>query len=147
MPYGPSRCSITAEAPWRFDRLKLGEIEFDNRPQGLRERTILLIVRQRVQPCGIFRLQLHVGGDGVVPALDMAAAVDRTANANKRRIGHSRGAIACLTFGAGHGCFTDRLRRHGSTPWHSVMGVRCHEAALNRWTERLRRAVLGPARK
>ena len=46
MPYGPSRCSITPEAPWRLDRLKLGKIEFNNRPQGLGERTVLL-VRQR----------------------------------------------------------------------------------------------------
>src|ERR1700676_2565203 len=42
MPHGRSRCSITAEAPWRLDRLKFGEIEFNNRPQGLGERTVLL---------------------------------------------------------------------------------------------------------
>jgi hypothetical protein len=55
MPYGPSRCSITAEAARRFDRLKLGEIEFDNRSQGVGEITVLLIVRQRVQPSGMLR--------------------------------------------------------------------------------------------
>src|ERR1700733_4607827 len=37
--------SITAEAAWRLDRLKLGQIEFDNRPQGIGERTVLLVVR------------------------------------------------------------------------------------------------------
>jgi hypothetical protein len=29
------RCSIPAEAARRFDGLELGEIEIDNRPQGL----------------------------------------------------------------------------------------------------------------
>jgi hypothetical protein len=41
----PSRLAIslfsTAEAPRRFDRLKLGQIEFDNRPQGFGEPHIL----------------------------------------------------------------------------------------------------------
>jgi hypothetical protein len=31
MLVGPSGWSITAETAWRFDRLKLGEIEIDNR--------------------------------------------------------------------------------------------------------------------
>jgi hypothetical protein len=69
---GVSRCSITAEAALRLDRLKLGEIEFDNRPQGIGERAVLLIVRQCVQLRG---LRLHGRGDGVVPALDPAASV------------------------------------------------------------------------
>jgi hypothetical protein len=74
MPYGPSRCAITSEAPWRLDRLKLGEIEFNNRSQGLGERTVLLVVRQRVQPAGILGPQLHGRGDGIVPPLAMRAA-------------------------------------------------------------------------
>src|SRR5450432_2457396 len=107
MPYGPSRCSITAEATWRLDRLKLGEIEFDNRPQCLGERTVLLIVRQGVQPAGILGLQLDGRGDGVVPSLDPGAPVGGAACANHRCASRVRGAITCLTFGAGHGCFTD----------------------------------------
>src|SRR4249919_4228480 len=55
---GPSRCSVSAEAAWRLERLELGQIEFDNRPQGFRERTVLLVVRQRDQPVGVFDLQL-----------------------------------------------------------------------------------------
>ena len=75
MPHGPSHCSITSEAPWRFDRLKLGQIEFNNRAQRLGERTFLLIVRQRLQPAGILGLQLHGRGDGIVPSLDPGAPV------------------------------------------------------------------------
>lgn len=44
MPYGPSHCSITSEAPGRLDRPSLGEIEFNNRPQGLGERTVSLVL-------------------------------------------------------------------------------------------------------
>jgi hypothetical protein len=36
MPHGPSGCSFTAEAARRFNRLELGQVEFDNCPQGLR---------------------------------------------------------------------------------------------------------------
>jgi hypothetical protein len=56
MPSGPSRCSITTEAPRRFDRLEFGEIEFDNRAQRVGERTVLLVVGQRVQPAGVLDL-------------------------------------------------------------------------------------------
>ena len=82
MPYGPSRCSITPEAPWRLDRLKLGKIEFNNRPQGVGERTVLLVVRQR--PASRHSgLQLHGRGDGVVPPLDPGAPVGEAACADK----------------------------------------------------------------
>ena len=56
MPSGPSRWSITTEAPRRFSRLEFGEIEFDNRAQRVGERTVLLVVGQRVQPAGILDL-------------------------------------------------------------------------------------------
>src|SRR5271163_1212359 len=52
MPHGPSRCSITPEAPRLLDRLEFGEIEFDNRPQSVGEHTVVLVVRQRFQPAG-----------------------------------------------------------------------------------------------
>jgi hypothetical protein len=74
MPDGPSSCSITPKTSWRFDRLEFGEIEFDNCPQGLGKRTVLLVFRQRVQPAGILGLQLDGHGDGVVPPLDPGAA-------------------------------------------------------------------------
>jgi hypothetical protein len=105
MPYGPSHCSITPEAPRRLDRLEFGEIEFDNRPQSVGERTVLLVVRQRFQPTGVFGLQLHGGGDRVVSALDPAG---RAADANDWCTSRVCGAIACLTFGAGHGLFIDQ---------------------------------------
>ena len=107
MPYGPSRCSITPEAPWRIDRLKLGEIEFNNRPQGLGERAVLLVIRQRVQPAGIFGLQLHGRGDGVVPPLDPGAPVGGAACADNGCASGVRGTIARLTFGAGQSSLTD----------------------------------------
>jgi hypothetical protein len=75
-------CSITAEAPWRFDRLEFGEIELDNRAQRVGERTVLLVVRQRVQPAGILGLQLRGSGDGVVPPPDPGAPIGGTACAN-----------------------------------------------------------------
>src|SRR6202021_1375427 len=116
MSYGPSHCSITSEAPGRLDRLKLGKIEFTNHPQGLGERTVLLIVRQRIQPACILGLQLRGRGDGVVPPLDPGAPVGGAACANHRCACRVRGAIACLAFGASHGCFTDLNTTHGSTP-------------------------------
>src|SRR5258708_1815571 len=116
MPYGPSRCSITAEAPWRLDRLKLGEIEFNDRSQGLFERTVLLVVRQRVQPAGILGLQFHDRGDGIVPPLDPGAAVDGAARANHRCAHRACSAITCPALGASHGLFIDRWTGHGSTP-------------------------------
>ena len=75
MSSGPSFCSIAAEARWRFDRLEFGEIEFDNRPQGLGRGTTLLIVGQRIQPGAILGLQFKKPGDGVIPSLDSAASV------------------------------------------------------------------------
>jgi hypothetical protein len=47
-------------------------------------------------------------GDGVIPALDPASPIDRAPDADDRCACRSRGAIARLTFGAGHGRFTDR---------------------------------------
>src|SRR5580698_9543894 len=108
MPVGPSRCSVTAEPAWRFDRLDLGEIEIDNHPQGLGRRAVTLIVRQSVKPGGVFRLQVGERGDCVTPALDPATAIDRTAEANDRCAADPRGTVARLTFGAGHGGITDR---------------------------------------
>lgn len=113
MPFGSSGCSITAEASGWFDRLKLGEIEIDNCPQGLRERTVLLIVRQPVQPCAILGLEIHRRGDGVVSALDSAATVGGATEPNDRHAIAMRGAVACLPFGPGHGGFTDRFAGHG----------------------------------
>jgi hypothetical protein len=120
MAHGPSHCSITPEAPWRFNRLEFGQIEFDNRPQGVGERTVLLVVWQRVQPVGIFSLQLHGRGDCVVPALDPGAPIDGAACVDNRCASRVRGAISRLTFGAGHRCFSDRWARHGLVPFHGV---------------------------
>src|SRR5208283_4355206 len=98
MPVRPSRCSITAETAWRFDRLKLAEIKLDNRLQGLGHSAVLLVVRQRFQPGGILSLQLRQRGDRVIPALDPASPVGRAADANDRRAAHPCGAVARLTF-------------------------------------------------
>src|SRR5277367_3537334 len=116
MPAGPSRCSITAKATWRFNRLKLREIELDDGSYGLGHRAVLLIGGQCVQPCRILLLEVREAGDCVVPALDPAAPVDRTADANDRLAIRVHGTVARLTFGAGHGRVTDRWTGHGSTP-------------------------------
>src|SRR5277367_4741149 len=120
MPAGPSRCSITAKATWRFNRLKLREIELDDGSYGLGHRAVLLIGGQCVQPCRILFLEEREAGDCVVPALDPAAPVDRTADANDRCAICVHGTVARLTLGAGHRCVTDRWTRHGSTPKRHV---------------------------
>src|SRR5271163_3793018 len=125
LPVRPCRCSITAETTRWFDRQKLGKIEFDDRPQGLRRGAVLLIVRQRIQPAAILHLEFRERGNRIVPALDPAAPIGRTADANDRRAIGVHGAVACLTFGAGHGYFADQWTGHWPTP--------------KRWTERLRR--------
>jgi hypothetical protein len=72
MPVGPSRCSITAEPARRYDRLQFGEIEIDNRQQGLSCGTVSLVIRQCFQPGTVLYLQARERRDGVVPALDPA---------------------------------------------------------------------------
>src|ERR1700712_4479082 len=124
MPVGPSRCSIAAKAARRFDRLKLRKIEVDDGPQGLGCGIVALIGGQCVQPGGILSLQLRERGDRVIPALDPVAPVGRAADANDRLAICVHGPVACLTFGAGHGCVTDQWTGHGSTPKRYV--TKCH---------------------
>jgi hypothetical protein len=47
--------------------------------------------------------------------LDPGAPVDGAAGADNRCASRVRGAIACLTLGAGHGLFTDQWTGHGPT--------------------------------
>src|ERR1035437_3227353 len=142
MLHGPSRCSITAKTPWRFDRLEFGEIEIDNRPQGLGRGAVLLIVGQRVQPGVILGLHVNEPDDGVIPSLDPAAPVGRTACADDGYAGCVRGTIAGLTFGAGHRCFTDRWTGHGSTPWCYVTKPRsCRNRPGGGWRAPVRLAA------
>ena len=112
MPDGPSRCSITSESPRRFDRLQFRKVEIANRPQYLGRCAVLLIVGQCIQPGGIFCLKLREPCDGVVPALDARSPVYRASCAHNRRTNRTAGTIPRLTFGAGHGSFTDRWTRH-----------------------------------
>src|ERR1700733_7812923 len=112
----PSRCLITAETTRGLDRQKLGKIEFDNPPQGLRCGAVLLIVRQCIQPAAIFHLEFCERGDRIVPALDPAGPIGRPADANDRRAIGVHGTVACLTFGADHGYFADQWTGHWPTP-------------------------------
>jgi hypothetical protein len=80
LPVGPSGWSITAETPWRFDRLKLREIELDNRLLRPGRGAISLIVRQYLQPRGILRLEVRQRGDRVIPALDRALSLRQRAS-------------------------------------------------------------------
>src|SRR5258708_27855143 len=113
MPHGPSGCSITAEAARRFDRLKLGEVNVADRAQRLRRGAVLLIVGECLQPGGILSLRRREFGERVVPALDPAAPIGRPARADHRPAGRARGTVAGLTFGLGHGGFTNRWTGHG----------------------------------
>src|ERR1700722_7081940 len=134
MPIGPSRCSITAEASRWFDRQKIRKIELDDRPQGLRRGAVLLIIRQCVQPVAILLLEVHKSGNRIIPALDPAAPIGRSADANDRRAIGMRGTIPRLTFRAGHGCFTDRWTGHRSTPYRYVTERHAAAAsATNGW--------------
>src|SRR5882757_4462183 len=147
MPVRPSRCSIAAETARRFDRQKLGKIEFHNRPQGLRRGAVLLIVRQRIQPAAILHLEFGERGDRIVPALDPAAPIDRTAYTDNWCAIGMRGAVTRLTFGSGHGCFTDSWMGHGSTPVGCVTRHRRSGATAKRYVTleprvaRARRAI------
>jgi len=94
---GPSRCSITAAPPRRLDRLEVGDIEFDNRTQGLTGSAVLLIIGQRLPPVAILGLQLDESSDGVIPPLDPAAPVGCAASANDRCASGVCGTLAGLT--------------------------------------------------
>ena len=77
---------------------------------------------------GLFCLEVRQRTDGVMPALDPAAPVGGTANADDRSAIRARGTIARLTFGAGHRGITDSGAGHGATPWCYVTKHRsCHD--------------------
>ena len=94
MQYGPSGCSIPAEAAWWFDRQQLGEVEFDDRSQSFRHDAVLLVVGQAFEPRGIPGLQVGEFGARIVPSLAQAAPIGRAADADHRRASHARGAVA-----------------------------------------------------
>ena len=58
----------------------------------------------------------HLNYTGISTTLTDVTMIGGAARANHRRVGRARRTIAGLTFGVGHGCLTDRLARHGSTP-------------------------------
>jgi hypothetical protein len=76
------------------------------------------IVRQCIQPAAILHLEFRERGDRIVPALDPAAPIDRTAAASDRRAVGTRGTIPRLTFGAGHGA--SPIDGRGIGPLHGV---------------------------
>ena len=74
------RSRVAARAPGaRTDRVHAQS------PARLRERTVLLVVRQRVQPVGVFDAAPPPRRWWSSPAPDPAAAVDRASDANDRR--------------------------------------------------------------
>jgi hypothetical protein len=75
MPSGPSRCSILAEAAWRFDRRKLTKIDLTYRLQHVGYSAVAQVRRQGRQPGGILGLKAYERADGVVPALGTATMV------------------------------------------------------------------------
>ena len=112
--------SVPAEAAWRFDRLKIGDVGIADCLQGIGCCALTEVVRQCIEPGSILRLQLCQLSDGVAPAPRSAAVVGRAVHADCRLARGARGSAAGLAFGVGHGCFADRLARHGSTPKRDV---------------------------
>ena len=92
VPSGPFRGSVPSNATRRFDRLKFGTIEFGDCPRCFRERAVLLIVRQCVQPFGVLSLERLDRRDGVGPSLDPKTSICLTPRSHNRRSGGSRGA-------------------------------------------------------
>src|SRR3954453_538630 len=83
------RSAAAKAARWN-DRLQLVEVEIGDRLQPFSQGTVLLIVRQGVEPCGILRLQLEQDGDRIVPAAGAAAMIEGTARADNRLAGGAR---------------------------------------------------------
>ena len=51
--------SVPAEAARWLDRLQLGEVEVADRLECFRERTVSQVIRQALEPGGIFDLGFH----------------------------------------------------------------------------------------
>ena len=69
--------SVSSEAAWRYDRLKLGEIQIADRLQCFGKRTVPQVFRQSIQPCGIFDLCFDETDDVAGPVLGAAAMIGR----------------------------------------------------------------------
>ncbi len=124
-PLGATRWLVLSVRRWKVSRvrsrvgrhaLEFGEIEFADSLEGLGQRAVVLVGRQRFEPIGILRLQLAELGDGVLPTPGATAMVGRATGADHRRIGRARDAVTGLALGVGHGFLADRLARHGATP-------------------------------
>jgi hypothetical protein len=118
--------SVPAEAARWLDRLQLSEIEIADRPQCFGGRTVLKTVRQAVQPGSVLDLCFHKAGDMICPTPGPAAMIERAPHADDRFAGRARRTIAGLSFGVGHGCFTDRFARddfHSEALRHETPGA------------------------
>ena len=80
-----------AEASWRFNRLKIGEVDIADCLQGIGCCAVKEVVRQCVEPDDILRLQLSQPGEG------------RAVHADCRLARSARGSAAGLAFAAGLG--------------------------------------------
>src|SRR5271166_5399638 len=96
----------------RFDRYVISVSSFT--PASTRGS-----IGRRLEPASLPRV-IVTHASRAIPALDPAPPVDCTADANDRLAIRVHGTVARLTFGAGHGCVTDRWTRHGSTPKRHV---------------------------
>jgi hypothetical protein len=56
---------------------------------------------------------LHEAGDVVGPSAGSAAMISRPVHADDRHASCSRRTVPRLSFGVGHGCFTDWFAWHG----------------------------------
>jgi hypothetical protein len=107
MPSGLSRCSIPAEAAWRFDRRKLTTIELTYHLQHVGYSAVAQVRRQGCQPGGIPGLKAYERADGVVPAPGTAAMVGWTTDADRRSASCACRAVAGLAFDIRHGLLAD----------------------------------------
>jgi hypothetical protein len=61
------RLSVPAKASWRFDRLKIGQVDIADCLQGIGCCAVTEIAGECVEPGGILRLQVCQLGDSVAP--------------------------------------------------------------------------------
>jgi len=78
----PDQVSVAPVAARRLDCGQDVEVQIDDRLECLRGRRAAQRLRQGVEPRGITGLQVEQFGDGIMPMLEAAAAVNRAARAD-----------------------------------------------------------------
>jgi hypothetical protein len=82
--------------------LKFVEVEIDNRLQGFGGGALLKTIGQGLKPGSLLVLKSEQGGNGLVPAPNPAAVIDRAAVMDHRPGCGAGGAMPGLSLGRGH---------------------------------------------